>query len=594
MRVIKACLISLIACLSVLIVPFTIDPANTATVMASYNPPSAHRFHAPISAMGLVGLANASRGLLNITSPSIAGSTPASSPQPASLGPQTIRQNALRFIIDNSILPQSETSIAVDPNNSSRIVGGFNDANFLLCGAIPLECGGTIAASITGFTISDDGGITAAKTGHLPDLDVNGSFLVSWGDPSVAPSVDGNFFISSLAFQPANIVLGNGIMIAKSNSNLFDRNVPCTTTLFDPTTSPCWNARIVFAHLGFPVFTVEDKDRIAVDRDPNSPFFGSVYIAWDHFASDGTSSSYLARCDGSLIQCTMVSGGAQPTISGSDLFTAWTTPAVDKNGNVAVAWCNFGTFITFGPVNCRIRSSAPGGTAFGQTQNILSYMGTGTMLPDDTVIIGWATEQFRTGPGLISLAVDTSPLSGNFYFTTQICVSGHYYVIPREFTLGPADTPGDCGRSEVILARSTDGGATWSNPIAVSKPSVNDQSFASVDPTTGQLYVVYYTAQFDPFDHLIDVVAVISRDGGQTFHQIRVTKVSNEPNSDPNMYNYLIPAGLGSSFIVPQYGDYFEATANAGTLLVLFTANYAVEAGAFQTDPFLVAVRQNG
>src|SRR5207245_523305 len=100
----------------------------------------------------------------------------------------------------------------------------------------------------------------------------------------------------------------------------------------------------------------------------------------------------------------------------------------------------------------------------------------------------------------------------------------------------------------------------------------------------------YYTTQYDNFNHRIDVVASISNNHGQTFHQSRVTSVSNEPNSDPNMYNYIVPNGLGGSFSVPQYGDYFEATARGGTLWVLFTANYAVEAGTFQADPFLAVV----
>lgn len=495
--------------------------------------------------------------------------------------------------MDNSALPQSETTIAIGSNNSSRVVGGFNDANFLLCGVIPLECGGSFAASLSGFTTSEDGGITVAKGDHIPDLDVNGTLLVSWGDPSLTASVDGNFFYASLAIDPRNPILGNGIMIAKSNSNLFNRNVSCTTTLFNLASNPCWTAVLVFARIGFPTFTFEDKDRIAVDRDPASPFFGSVYIGWDHFSIDGTSSSYLARCDGNLTSCMMVSGASQPILSGSDLFVAWTTPVVDKNGNVDVAWCNFGTFITFGPVNCKIRSSAPGGTGFGQTQSILSYMGPGTTLPNDTVVIGWATEQFRIASGLISIAVDTSPLSGNLYFSVQVCTSGHYYVIPREFTLGAADNPGNCGRSAVLFTRSIDSGLTWSSPVALSKPAVNDQPFITVDSTTGQLYVLYYTTQFDPFDHRTDVVASISGNGGQNFHQLRITKVSNEPDSDPNMYNYLVPNGLGSSFVVPQYGDYFEATARNGTLMVLFTANYAVEAGAFQTDPFLAVLFQS-
>ena len=122
---------------------------------------------------------------------------------------------------------------------------------------------------------------------------------------------------------------------------------------------------------------------------------------------------------------------------------------------------------------------------------------------------------------------------------------------------------------------------------------MNDQSYVTVDSQTGTVYVVYYTTQYDTFNHRIDVVASTSNTLGKTFSQQHITTVSNEPDSDPNMYDYIVRGGFGGSFTVPQYGDYFEATALGGTLWVLFTGNYAVEAGTFQTDPFLAVSRQS-
>jgi hypothetical protein len=220
-------------------------------------------------------------------------------------------------------------------------------------------------------------------------------------------------------------------------------------------------------------------------------------------------------------------------------------------------------------------------------------MGTGTTLPTDTVVIGWATEQFRIGAGLISIAADLSPRSNNLYFTTSVCVSGHYYAFSPAVAPVAADNPGDCGASAILFSRSTDGGTTWSTPTTLSRPVVNDQPYVTVDSRTGTVYVVYYTTQYDQFDHRIDVVASTSYSQGLFFFQQRVTTVSNEPNSDPNMYAYTAASGFGGSFSVPQYGDYFEATARAGTLYVLFTANYQVEQGTFQTDPFLAILNQN-
>jgi hypothetical protein len=586
MRSIKTFMIVTVAVLGLIAVPgFTTGPSHLAKpATVSYNPPPANNFHAPLSAMAMLGISGISSANITGLRSAIASSSAARAQSGIS---QSIRTNALRFINDNSDFPQSETTIAVDLNNPNNIVMGFNDGRDILCPILVPECAGPQVVSLTGFSTSTDGGRTLAKTGDLPDVLVNNTRMVPTGDPSLTPTVDGNFFFATLLFDAFSPFFGNAIMIAKSNANLFDPNVPCTTDTNHIYTNACWDIRIVFGNFQFPVFSVEDKDRIAIDRDPASPFFGAAYISWDHFISTGTSSSYVARCDNDLTGCVMLSGGTQPVISGTDMFASWTTVVTGKNGNVHVAWCNFGTVITFGPVRCKISSSPPGGESFGPPVDILSYMGQGTTLPVATAIIGWATEQFRTATGIISLAADLSPKTNNLYFTTQVCTSGHYYQFPS-FIGVALDNPGLCGASTVLFIQSADGGATWSGPTGISQPAVNDQAYLTVDSLTGQVYDVYYTTQFDRFDHRIDVVASTSNNGGQTFHQFRVTSVSNEPDSDPDMFNYLVPSGFGGSFLVPQFGDYFESTSIDGTLYVSFTADYSAEQGTFQTDPFLV------
>jgi hypothetical protein len=167
-----------------------------------------------------------------------------------------------------------------------------------------------------------------------------------------------------------------------------------------------------------------------------------------------------------------------------------------------------------------------------------------------------------------------------------VCTSGRYLGAP----LFGIDNPGNCGLSSILFLSSSDRGATWSSPITLSKPAVNAQPYITVDPTTGNIFVVYYTTQFDSFNHRIDVVASKSTNGGSSFHQLRITSVSNEPDSDPNMFFY--GSSNGGSWTTPQYGDYFQATAVDGKLWVLFTANYVVEQGTFQTDPFLAVLTQ--
>jgi hypothetical protein len=368
------------------------------------------------------------------------------------------------------------------------------------------------------------------------------------------------------------------------------------TSQATPWANPCWNAGLVFGNLtGFIAdgqashvpTSFEDKELIAVDTDTSSAYYGDVYVTWDHFFKSGRSASFGARCT-TLISCTMISGGGAPRLSGGDPFVAFTMPAVGSDGSVHVSWCNYGTPTTLGPVSCRVASSAAGGTHFGPNSTAISFEGAGTTLPDAVGLVGFATEQFRTD-SLPVLAVDASggPTDGNLYFTIAVCTGPQTYY---EFE-APA-VPGSCAQSTVFLATSTDGGASWSAPVAVSPSSawVNAQPWVTVDNSNGAVVVTYYTSAFDPFQHRLDVLASVSTDAGATFTDVRVTNASNEPNSDPTMFDYL--AQFGGSWDVPQYGDYFQAVAVGGEIWTLFTADYATELGTFQADPWLASASE--
>src|SRR5947207_12355973 len=93
-------------------------------------------------------------------------------------------------------------------------------------------------------------------------------------------------------------------------------------------------------------------------------------------------------------------------------------------------------------------------------------------------------------------------------FRSQICTSGRYIDL-RSPAFG-LDNPGLCGLSSIVFSRSTDGGASWSTPAIVSDPAANIQPYITVDVMTGHLFILYYTTKFDPFNHRIDVVALIS------------------------------------------------------------------------------------
>ncbi len=552
-----------------------------AVPLVSYNPAPANRFHAPLSSIATIALAKATpsvHSLAAIASPNVAV---------GGGGMTSVPINALRFINDNSYMPQSETTVAVDPQNTSRIVGGVNDARMFFCPSLPpANCPSGYTESLSGFSTTGNGGVSLMKSNDIPSLVAtlyNGtapftSVLTSWGDPMVAYAGNGNFYYASLAISQNTSA--NGIELAISNGNLWKTGPACATPLLNPTTNGCWTGALVFGNTSNVAGSFEDKDTMAVDMDSSSTYFGDAYIAWDHFFPNGTSSTYLARCTPSLT-CTMLSGGSASVISGASPFVAFSTVVVGANGNVYVSWCNFGTFTTTGPVTCYETTSGPGGTSFGAIHQIVSFMGAGTLYPGFSALSGYATEQFRTA-SIDTLAVDTSGNSNNLYFAIDVCTGGNYYAF-----YSPA-LPGDCGQSGIIFARSTNGGATWAKTANIATGgSVNVQPSVSVDPSNGDVVVTYYTTAFDPFNHRTDVVSQVSTDQGKTWTMVRVTSTSDEPSADPAMYNYLAASGFGGSFIVPQYGDYLTCEALDGTIYVTFTGNYQVELGTFQADPFL-------
>jgi PKD repeat protein len=400
--------------------------------------------------------------------------------------------------------------------------------------------------------------------------------MISFGDPSIAAGVHGEFFYASLSISRNSAA--NGIELAVSNASLFSPSNACATPLGSPTTNSCWQATMVSANLTALAGSFEDKELLAVDWDSSSPYYGYVYVAWDHFKPNGMVESWVARCTPSLV-CTMIAGGGAPPLSGNDQFPAFTTPAVGKDGAAHFTWCNYGTATDLGPIFCRARSTAPNGGAFGATSTIMSFEGVGTTLPAVNGILGLSTEQFRVA-SIGTVAVDTSVGSNDMYFAIAACTAGSYY------NFRAPSLPGNCGAASIFFSRSTDSGATWSVPTIISQSGQNVMPWVTVDPSNGNIVIAYYTTQFDVFNHRIDVVASVSTDRGLTFGLVRLTNASNEPNADPGLFNYT--STFGQAYFAPQFGDYLQAVALGGQIWVLFNGNYASELGTLQLDPWLV------
>ena len=179
------------------------------------------------------------------------------------------------FVVDASngggdTAAQDETPIAVNPANPDNILTGNNDFN--------LNDG-------CGYNVSFNGGKTWSPTlpnGFIPGLTKftndpavpgTGSFDVA-GDPAVAFSPDGRtaYFVC----QAFNVTPPFQIALFASRSS--DGGLTWSSS---PAQVSTWNGngRGKGSNGQFP-----DHESIAVDGNPASPFYGSLYVTWVQFS----------------------------------------------------------------------------------------------------------------------------------------------------------------------------------------------------------------------------------------------------------------------------------------------------------------------
>lgn len=118
-----------------------------------------------------------------------------------------------------------------------------------------------------------------------------------------------------------------------------------------------------------------------------------------------------------------------------------------------------------------------------------------------------------------------------------------------------ADQRNGTDNTDIWLAKSTDGGNTWSKPIRVNDDNKKRHQFftwLAIDQTNGYLYTVFYDRRAYA-DERTDVYVAVSKDGGQTFENMRISKEPFVPNS------------------LVFFGDYNHISAHAGVVRPIWT-----------------------
>jgi hypothetical protein len=376
--------------------------------------------------------------------------------------------------------PQSETSITLNPNNPSQVVGGSNEIFRL-----PMR----------GYFSSDGGKSFGAVDLPLPPpLTKHGTDFGS--DPGVAFDTRGNVYYSYIVVffnRTFASIQGTEMAVAKSSDG--GRTWPQTT----------------FFNFNSGTGKFNDKPMIAVDTNPSSPFRDSVYVAWDNASNkQGKSSSNNA-----LLFSRSTDGGktfsapiAVNSRTGGPSSVIGADPFVGPNGEVYVAWHDVQHN------RLMLNRSLDGGATFDQPTTIAP-----TVVPFDIAIAPQASRG-----ALVYPACDTDRSSGAH--------RGTLYCSWMDETANNG--------TDIFVARSTDRGQHWTAPLRVNDDPtgvVKDQfnQWLSVDPVSGVVNLSWNDPRNDPADAKTDVFASDSTNGGLSFApNVKVTSaVSDESSANP-------------------------------------------------------------
>ncbi|GAB4329704.1 MAG: hypothetical protein Kow0037_04880 [Calditrichia bacterium] len=338
-----------------------------------------------------------------------------------------------------------------------------------------------VGANINYYFISEDGGLNWNT--HI----LYSSFGV-WGDPCLVFSPDGSLFYGHLSNPPGPGWLDQ--IVVQKSTNL----------------GASWNDG---AEIGFNNFRDQDKEWIGIDTNPGSPYYQNMYIAWTEFdeygsnnPQDSTRIRFSRSIDGGLTWslATTISDRGGDCLD-DDNTVEGAVPAVGPNGEIYLSWS--------GPLGIVFDKSLDGGLTFGNDKVV------------GPQVAGWGQNVegiYRCNGLPITLCdVSNSPYRGTIY------------IVFADQVNSPLDT-------DVFLYKSTDGGESWSGRIRVNADSSGRHQFfpwATIDPATGALYVVYYdrrnTSGWDT-----EVWMARSLDGGETFQEFRVSETAFTPN--PNIF----------------------------------------------------------
>lgn len=327
-------------------------------------------------------------------------------------------------------------------------------------------------ANLDNYYISTDGGQTWTH-GHLQ------SPQGVWGDPCVIVDTTGSFYFFHLSNPPGEPWV--------------DRIVCQKLTHPDAT----WSAG---TYMGLNGSKLQDKEWATVDVKNNY-----IYVCWTQFDQYGNPDP---KFKSNIMFSRSTDGGQTWSVAkqinqysgdclDDDNTVEGAVPAVGPSGEIYVAW------------------GSPKGLVFDR-----SFDYGETWLSEDIFIAdlpgGWALDV----PGINrcnGMPVTVCDVSDGPYH-------GNIYVNWSDQRNGIDDT-------DIWLSKSSDSGDTWSERIRVNDDPPGRHQFFSwmaTDQTNGYIYIVFYDRR-NHTNNLTDVYLAVSRDGGETFSNNKISESTFNP-----------------------------------------------------------------
>ncbi len=326
-------------------------------------------------------------------------------------------------------------------------------------------------SNIDNYYFSNDGGLTWTN-GHIT------SNSGVWGDPSLNVDTNGGFYF----FHLSNPQSGNWI----------DRIVCQKIENWNFTTD---------SYAGLNGAKVQDKPWSVVNYNTNE-----IYLTWTQFDEYGTTnpndSSIILFSKSSDAGTTWSTPKRINKFAGdcvdSDNTVEGAVPALGENNEIYVAWA-FNKKIYFN------KSLDNGNT----------WLNKEIYVCDQTE--GWD----YTIPGINrcnGLPITCTDLSNSPY-------KGTIYI-------NFSDQRNGTNNTDIWLVKSTDGGQTWTTPLKVNNDTTQTHQFLSwmtIDQTTGYIYIIFYDRR-NYTDNNTDVYLAMSKDGGNTFKNIKISQLPFNPD----------------------------------------------------------------